>query len=171
MIHSTIEIQPQFNMQTAAGKDDWRALTQPLPGRSEKSAALAVSSDVLVLREIAGAIRQCGLAVLVGFTVRQSRRILESQNVSLVVCDDRLIDGKYQDIIEAAKLQSKTPVIVVSPTADWPDYLKAIRAGAFDYIAYPPIDGDLPRTIRNALAQQQEDTSDAEDTAGTFFCL
>jgi DNA-binding NtrC family response regulator len=74
------------------------------------------------------------------------------QRVCLVVCDDRLIDGKYEDILnETVRLLLKTPLIVVSPTGDWRDYLKAIGAGAFDYLAYPPIPGDLPRSISNAL--------------------
>ena len=71
-----------------------------------------------------------------------SKRADESwrRRVSLVVCDDRLVDGKYEDILsETAPSPLKTPVVVVSPTGDWPDYLKAINAGAFDYLAYPPI--------------------------------
>jgi DNA-binding NtrC family response regulator len=132
-------------------------LTLPLRARSSWGhlncpTVLVASSDENVLQKLAEITVQCGLATFLAFTVGESKRILDRQRVCLVVCDDRLIDGKYEDILnETVRLLLKTPLIVVSPTGDWRDYLKAIGAGAFDYLAYPPIPGDLPRSISNAL--------------------
>lgn len=128
---------------------------RPRSGKLNCPTALVASSDENVLQELAEIIAQCGLATFLAFTVGESKRILDRQKVCLVVCDDRLSDGKYEDILsETVRLRLKTPVIVVSPIGDWPDYLKAISAGAFDYLAYPPIPGDLPRTIRDALTSR-----------------
>ena len=128
---------------------------------------LVASSDENVLQVLEEIIVQCGLSTFLAFTVGESKRILDRQKVCLVVCDDRLIEGTYEDILCATvKLRLKTPVIVVSSTGDWPDYLKALSAGAFDYLAYPPIPGDLPRTIRDALTSRTE--SSFQDTTTKF---
>ena len=125
---------------------------RPRRGRSSFPAALVASSDENLLREISELVLQSGLRACLAFTVCECKRVLQRQTVALVVCDDRLIDGKYEDILsEIARLQLATPVIVVSPTGNWPDYLKAMSLGAFDYLGYPPIPGDLPRTLYAAL--------------------
>jgi DNA-binding NtrC family response regulator len=137
-------------------------------GNSSSRTALVASSDENVLQALAGISLQCGLGTFLAFTIRDARRILERQSVWVVVCDESLIDGQYEDVVsETVSLRLKTPVIVVSPTGDWPDYLKAISAGAFDYLAYPPIPGDLARTIRCALASRTG--SILQDTATNFF--
>jgi len=43
----------------------------------------------------------------------------------------------------------------ISRTGDWPEYLAAIRSGAFDYLAYPPAPGELQRIIRNAFLERE----------------
>lgn len=144
----------------------WRA--RPRSGNLSSSTALVASSDENVLQALAEITLRCGLGTFPAFTIREARRILERQSVWVVVCDETLIDGQYEDIVsETVSLRLKTPVIVVSPTGDWPDYLKAISAGAFDYLAYPPIPGDLARTIRDALAARTG--SIFQDTATNFF--
>ena len=172
MIQSEIEIRARRPAETGVGKSSSFGLTFPLRARAgsgkwNSPTALVASSEENVQQDLAEIIVQCGLATCVAFTVTESKRILDREEVSLVVCDERLIDGEYQDILnETVRLRLKTPVIVVSPTGDWPDYLKAISAGAFDYLAYPPIPGDLPRTIRDALTPRR--ASDFQDTT-TFL--
>ena len=130
--------------------------------------ALVTSSDERVLQKLAEMIAQCGLSIFLAFTVGESMRILHRQKIYLVVCDDRMIDGNYEDILnETARLLLKRPVIVVSRTGDWPDFLKAIAAGAFDYQAYPPIAGELPRAIGNALTFRT--AGDFQDETREFF--
>jgi DNA-binding NtrC family response regulator len=76
--------------------------------------------------------------------------------ISIVVCDDRLDDGKYEDILKlVVRSETKAPVIVVSQTGDWPEYLTAMCGGAFDFLAYPPVAGDLRQTIQNVLRVRQ----------------
>jgi DNA-binding NtrC family response regulator len=175
MIHSQIEIPTHGYSRNEDDKSGRCEPTFPrrAPARAGNlnvPAALVLSSDEYVLQELAEIIVQCRMAVFVAFTIHEGKRILERQRVSVVVCDDRLSDGKYEDILtETVQLHLKTPVIVVSPTGDWSDYLKAISAGAFDYLAYPPIPGDLPRTVREALTPQTECT--LQDTTGKLFYL
>jgi DNA-binding NtrC family response regulator len=116
---------------------------------------LVVSSDEEVRRKLAETLGQCGLAPVFASTVAGSEMALCGKKVFIVLCHNFLIDGKYEDIVKMVTHSgTNVPVIVVSRTADWPEYLTAIRAGVFDYLAYPPIAGDLQRIIRNALLER-----------------
>jgi ActR/RegA family two-component response regulator len=126
---------------------------------------LVASSDEEVMRKLAKIMGQCGLATLLAVRVGESIKILDREKVCLVLCYDYLIDGNYEDILKATeRSRAKAPVIVFSSTGDWPDYFKAIRAGAFDYMAYPPFLAELPRVIHNALASRMASTVEGTAT-------
>lgn len=62
-----------------------------------------------------------------------TRAVLTRYAICVVVCEDQLADGNYRDLVEAAeRTTAEAPLIVVSRLADWNEYLKAARAGAFD---------------------------------------
>ncbi len=158
MIHSQVAHFAYQPSEIGDGKSRTIEFTFPRRARPRSTKlnlpnGLVASSDEEVLQKLAKTTGQCGLATFLAFTVGESKRIVDRHEVCLVLCDDRLIDGNYEDILSAAeRSRAKTPVIVVSRTGDWPEYLKATTAGAFDYLAYPPILGELPRAIRHALA-------------------
>jgi len=113
---------------------------------------LVVSSDTEVRRNLAEVVRQCALTPVLASTVAESAMALGRHEILIVVCNDRLEDGKYEDIVKlAVRPEMQVPVIVVSRTGDWPEYLAAMGGGAFDYLVYPPFPGDLQQTIQNAL--------------------
>jgi ActR/RegA family two-component response regulator len=117
---------------------------------------LVASSDRRIRRELAQILQQCGLAPVVASTVAETGVAIVRHEVSIVLCNDCLGDGNYEDILRLlASSDTKAPLIVVSRTGDWAEYLAAIREGVFDYLAFPPIPGDLQRVIRNALRQEQ----------------
>lgn len=129
----------------------------PLPQRRkarilEIPNGLVVSSDNEVrqkLTEIAG---QCGFRAILASTVAETEARLFGYRVFIVVCQDRVADGEYEAVVKIAhQFAPGTPVIVVSRTGDWPEYLTATQAGVFDYLAYPPIPGELERIIQNAF--------------------
>jgi len=115
---------------------------------------LVVSSDEEVRRKLGEILRQCGLAPVFASTVSESGMALAGNEVFIVLCDDCLPDGKYVDIVKlVGQSDSKVPVVVVSRTGEWPEYLTAMHAGAFDYLAYPPVPGELRRIIQNAFRE------------------
>lgn len=65
---------------------------------------------------------------------KEARSLLERGRFRVVFCHDDLGDGRYGEVIRSAK---PAPVIVLSRSAEWPWYLDALDAGAFDCIAYP----------------------------------
>jgi DNA-binding NtrC family response regulator len=116
---------------------------------------LVVSSDEEVRRTLSEILVQCGLAPVFASTVAGSEIVLSGLKVFIALCHDFLVDGKYDDVVKmVSRSGANVPVIVVSRTADWSEYLTAIGAGVFDYLAYPPGAGELQRIIRNALLER-----------------
>lgn len=125
---------------------------------------LVVSSDDEVRQKLAESLAECGLGSIFSSTVAESRIAVAGRDVFVVVCNEWLPDGSYVDIVKLmARSCPRIPLIVISRIGDWPEYLRAIGAGAFDYVAYPPIRGDLHRAIRNALVwnRQKREGADA----------
>ena len=117
---------------------------------------LVVSSDQEARRQLAQVLRQCALVPVLAASVVDCGTALVRNEISVVVCNDRLDDGKYEDLLNlVVRSEAKVPVIVVSQTGDWPEYLAAMCAGAFDFLAYPPVAEDLQRTIQDALLGRQ----------------
>jgi CheY-like chemotaxis protein len=117
---------------------------------------LVVSSDDEVRRELAEILGHGGLAPVLASTVAESRTALVRHDMCLVLCDEFVVDGNYRAVVEIAEhADTKVPVIVFSRTGDWPEYLAAIHSGAFDYVAYPPVPGELQRIIRIAFLERE----------------
>ena len=79
-----------------------------------------------------------------------ARDLLCQQRFEAVLCSDNLRDVTYTHVIESVK---PLPVIVLSRLAEWSPYLKALHAGAFDYIAWPPQAEEVERILRHALTE------------------
>ena len=117
---------------------------------------LVVSSDEELGRKLAEVLRQCALTPVLASSVAECGMALAGHEMLILVCNDRLDDGKYADVLKlVVRSEMQVPVIIVSRTGDWPEYLAAMGSGAFDYLAYPPIPGDLRQTIQNALLGRQ----------------
>ena len=70
----------------------------------------------------------------------ESSSALATQPVSMVFCEDRLPGGGFPKLLKKVKDSgTSTPVVVLSRTGDWEEYLRALRLGAFDMVT-PPYD-------------------------------
>ena len=126
------------------------AMLNLLPG-------LVVSSEARVRRNLAEILGQCGLTPILASTVAESQMALDRHTFCMVLCNDCLADGDYQAIVEIVKhADTRPPVIVLSRTGNWPEYLEATRAGAYDYLPYPPVPTEIHRVIRNAFLDRDQ---------------
>ena len=117
---------------------------------------LVVGSDDQVRCKLAEILGHGGPAPVVASTVAESRTALLRHDLRMILCDELVVDGNYLAVVEVVEhADRKVPVIVVSRTGDWPEYLTAIRNGVFDYVAYPPVPGELQRIMRNAFLQRE----------------
>ena len=115
--------------------------------------ALIVSSDQLQCEKIEEITRLLGLTAVICAALTDARALIEEETFQFVLCSDDLPDCNLRTAVRV--LTSATggaPVIVLSHLADWDAYMKALGAGAFDYIACPPDPVEAERILRLALA-------------------
>jgi DNA-binding NtrC family response regulator len=115
---------------------------------------LLVSCDPLQCERLEKIVRQLGLHYTRCASLTDARGCIEGQIFRFVLCSDDLPDCNLRTAVRV--LTSSTggvPVIVLSHLADWDAYMRALGAGAFDYIACPPDPAEAERILRLALAQ------------------
>jgi len=113
---------------------------------------LVVCRDQSICGALTGVLVHCGVAPVFASTVREAALDIAKRDRSFALCQDALRDGSYEDLLRIRDaFGSSLPLIVISRTGEWPDYFRAIDQGAYDFLAYPLIPGELQRIIRNLL--------------------
>jgi DNA-binding NtrC family response regulator len=115
---------------------------------------LVISSDPLPCEKLEKIARQLGLQSIRCASLTDARGHIDEQAFHFVLCSDDLPDCNLRTAVRV--LTSSTggvPVIVLSHLADWDAYMRAMGAGAFDYIVCPPDPLEAERILRLALAQ------------------
>ena len=115
---------------------------------------LIVSSDPEQCGKTEESFRRLALQPIRCASLTEARKHIEKQSFRLVLCSDELPDCNLRTAVSVlASSTGGVPVIILSHLADWDAYLKALVAGAFDYIACPPDTIEMERILRLALAQ------------------
>lgn len=118
------------------------------------SRVLIVSSDPLQREKTEEIVARLGLQPVHCASLTDARARIEEQNCQFVLCGDELPDCNLRTAVRVlASATGGAPVIVLSHLADWDAYIRALSAGAFDYIACPPDPAEAERILRLALAQ------------------
>jgi len=116
---------------------------------------LVISGDFTIRGQVGETLLLCGVAPIFANSLQQATRRFQAGGLALVVCQDRLPDGRYQEVLLMQRaFESQFPLIVVSRTGDWPEYFEAVDLGALDFLTYPLIPGELQRIVRNVLQQE-----------------
>jgi DNA-binding NtrC family response regulator len=99
-------------------------------------------------------LRVLGLQPSTSASLLDARASIQQQSFQFVLCSDDLPDCNLRTAVSVLTAATGgVPVIVLSHLADWDAYMKALGAGAFDYIACPPDPAEVERIVRHALAQ------------------
>jgi ActR/RegA family two-component response regulator len=132
-----------------------------------------ISSDSNHLSALTEILKNQELGPVCISTVSQYRDVLSRQSVGLVFCDSTLPDGDYRDVINASRsLGSKARIVVASPQANWPEFIEAIRVGAFDVISAPCRPKDVEWMVIQAkrddrkIAKQQTTSNETSRARG-----
>ena len=115
---------------------------------------LIIGSDSRHSDKAAEIVCDMGLKSVICSSLTDARALIGRQTFQFVLCNDDLPDCNLRTSLKV--LSSATggvPVIVLSHLADWDAYMKALSAGAFDYIAFPPERVETKRILRLALSQ------------------
>lgn len=115
---------------------------------------LVVSSEPAQSDKAIEIVRRVGLPCLLSTSLTDARALVERQIFQFVLCADELPDCNLRTAIRVLSAATGgIPVIVLSHLADWDAYIRALSAGAFDYIACPPEPVEAERILRLALEQ------------------
>jgi len=113
---------------------------------------LVVSGDDSITGYLGESLLLCGTVPVLCATIQQASRHLADADICFGLCQDRLPDGKYEELLLLGRtLRRPYPWIIVSRTGGWPEYFEAVELGAYDFMAYPPLYGELRRAIRSLL--------------------
>jgi len=121
-------------------------------GRFVVPNGLVVTPDYNMRGHLGEALLLSGTAPLFAASIADAAHHLATSPIHVIVCEHRLPDGDYSELLLLARASvSPPPVVVISPTGDWPDYFDAIDRGAYDFLAYPLIPGELQRIVSTYL--------------------
>ena len=115
---------------------------------------LIASSTPLECRQTEEIVQRLGLHIVNCGSLSDARARIDAQRFQLILCSDDLPDCNLRTALRV--LSSSTggvPVVVLSHLAEWDAYLRALDAGAFDYIPCPPEPAEAERILRLALTQ------------------
>lgn len=145
-------LNPNHSARTSQLLGDNPFPVNRLPEQVAPPDALIVSADSSVRGILGETLLLCGATPVLTASIQEASRHIRCGHLRLGVCQDRLHDGKYEELLLLSReTRIFIPWIVVSRTGDWPEYLAAIELGVHDFLAYPPIHGELPRIIRALL--------------------
>src|SRR5258708_6281004 len=92
-----------------------------------------------------------GYAVHEAAELKSATRILQKEDIDVVICDVRLPDGNGLDFTRTVKSGfPRAEIILLTAHANIPDVVLAMRSGAFDYISKGDDNDRLLPLIANA---------------------
>src|ERR1700686_791761 len=89
--------------------------------------------------EAVASLLRCGLGPICCSNLQEARALMCQEAFRMVLCSGILSDGDFRAALrEVRKSAGHVPVMVLSHIAEWDPYLKALGAGAFDFIVCAP---------------------------------
>ena len=134
-----------------------RAMTPSSTGRSDESTVLVVDDDEMIREALAGLFRSVGLKVNLFSTAAELLRSKHTDSPSCLVLDVRLpgVSGlEFQS--ELAKASINIPIIFISGHGDIPMTVRAMKAGAVDFLTKPFRDQDMLDAVAQALERDRK---------------
>jgi len=119
-------------------------------------------------RRLSNILAKLGVDPLTTSSIRECKEIISTERVGLIFCDRLLADGNCYDLLNASRGgKIKARIVVTSSTADWDEFLEAMRLGAFDVIANPCRATDVEWMIIQALRYERTEAKLAPQTQAT----
>ncbi|WP_246804612.1 sigma-54-dependent transcriptional regulator [Desulfosarcina cetonica] len=121
---------------------------------------LIVDDDPNVLEVLDARLSSCGLNVYKSNGGRKALQVIKTRSIDLVVSDVKMPEMDGMTLLsEIARIQPGLPVILLTAYANIADAVKAVKAGAVDYVE-KPFDGKaLTEKIQTLLEEFQPPAS------------
>jgi two-component system KDP operon response regulator KdpE len=118
--------------------------------------ALVVEDEPQIRRFVRSALEDEGWQVFESDTLRRGLADAGTRKPDLIILDLGLPDGDGAGLIVDVRAWSPVPIIVLSARANEIDKIKALDAGADDYLTKPFGVGELLARVRSAVRRQRQ---------------
>lgn len=120
-----------------------------------KKTILIVEDDKYIIHFLSMSFKEEAYAFQVAGTVKEAVSLFYANRPDLVILDLGLPDGDGMEVIRTIREIADTPVIVVSARQEEEEKIRALDAGADDYVTKPFYMGELLARIRAALRKAE----------------
>ncbi|CAL61782.1 two-component system response regulator KdpE [Herminiimonas sp. NPDC097707] len=125
--------------------------------------ALLVEDEPQIRRFVRAALEEEGWQIFEAETMKRGLIDAGTRKPNLIVLDLGLPDGDGVDFIHDVRKWSTVPIIVLSARTNESDKIKALDAGADDYLSKPFGVGELLARVRSTVRRQHRQGSDAQE--------
>ena len=131
---------------------------------------LLVEDDITFSELLQGFLQKKGYTLDFAFNVKNGLKLLAQNTYNLLLLDYRLPDGIGLEIFVNSRSNGlKIPAIIMTSFNDVRTAVKAIQAGAFDYITKPVNPDELMMIINNALHQDEKNLAKTQAVKADFI--
>jgi two-component system, NtrC family, response regulator HydG len=125
---------------------------------------LFVEDDPVFAKVVTPFLERKGYEVVACSGVREAEKIVARQQFDILLLDYRLPDGTGLDVMKAVRRErGPVPAVIMTSLDDIRTAVKAMRAGAFDYITKPVNHEELLMIVEEALQTRPQGASNGPD--------
>ena len=115
-----------------------------------------VDDDASVREALGGLIRSAGWKVEVFASAREFLARAPADAPSCLVLDLQLPDLSWLDLQrQMSEERHEIPIVFISGHGDIPSSVKAMKAGAVEFLTKPLVEGDVLESVRQAIARDR----------------
>lgn len=126
----------------------------------DRKTILIVEDDKYIIHFLSISLKEEDYGLWTAKTVKEAVSLFYANRPDLVILDLGLPDGDGMEVIESIREIADTPIIIVSARLDEDEKIRALDAGADDYVTKPFYMGELQARIRVALRKKENYTPD-----------
>lgn len=126
----------------------------------DRKTILIVEDDKYIIHFLSISLKEEDYGLWTAKTVKEAVSLFYANRPDLVILDLGLPDGDGMEVIESIREIADTPIIIVSARLDEDEKIRALDAGADDYVTKPFYMGELQARIRAALRKKENYTPD-----------
>jgi two-component system KDP operon response regulator KdpE len=130
---------------------------------------LVVDDEAHILRGLEIVLREAGYEVETAQSARNARRCLAAGLPDLLVLDLVLPDGNGVDLCREVRESSQVPVVVLSAVGDEREKVRALDAGADDYVTKPFGAAELLARLRAVQRRASDVRGSSEIRVGALI--